>query len=221
MRARCIFSAINKDKKGWDEELEQKKLKRWEQWLLQLRELREIRVPRPIKTGTNEREVQLHVFVDASSTVYATVAFARIEYEGALEVRMIMARAKVAPPTPTSIPRMELLGAELGTQLGAQIQKHLKLPLHSTTYWSDSLNVLFWLRNQSLRLQSFVDNRVRKIKSRTEEKDWRWVPTLQNPADIPTRGRSPHELSGEHTWWGDQNFCGSPLRPGREPHCCP
>ncbi len=42
MRARCIFSAINKDKKGWDEELEQKKLKRWEQWLLQLRELREI-----------------------------------------------------------------------------------------------------------------------------------------------------------------------------------
>ncbi len=206
MRARCIFSAINKDKKGWDEELEPKKMKRWDQWLAQLRELRAIRVPRPVKTGVGEKQMQLHVFVDASSASYAAVAFIRVEYDGALEVRMIMARAKVAPPNPTTIPRMELLGAELGTQLGAQVQKHLKLQVQSTTYWSDSLNVLFWLRNQALRLQSFVDNRVRKIRSRTEERDWRWVPTQQNPADIPTRGRSPQELSAEHTWWEGPEF---------------
>lgn len=206
MTARCIFSAINKDSVGWDEELESRKLKRWWKWLGELQHLGQIRIPRCVKLAPKERKVELHVFADASSTAYAAVCYVLVKYDSTTSTRMVMARAKVSPPKQSSIPRLELLGAELATQLGTTVQQNVKLNVSKVVYWSDSLNVLFWLKNHSQRLQSFVENRVRRIKTRTESADWRWVPTAENPADLPTRGRSPQELAREDLWWEGPKF---------------
>ncbi len=206
MTARGIFSSINKDKVGWDEELDSRKLKRWWKWLQELSQLKDIRVPRSVKPSPGAGVVEIHTFADASSVAYAAVSYVLIREGGETTVRMLMARAKVSPPKQTSIPRMELLGAELATLLGATVRESLKLKITKMTYWSDSLNVLFWLKNQSQRLQSFVENRVRRIKGRTEGADWRWVPTAMNPADLPTRGRTPQELAQEVLWWEGPRF---------------
>ena len=207
MTARCIFSAVARRIGGWDEKLDPAKLGRWEAWLQHLHELTLIRVPRCVKDAAQVQRAELHVFVDASGESYAAVAYLRtVGAAGEVTVRLVMARGKVAPATTQSIPRLELLGARLGVQLGDLVRKALKVDLAAVRYWTDSLNVLFWLRNEHRRLQTFVDNKVRQIQARTETAQWRWVPTKENPADIPTRGANPGNLARRQLWWEGPEF---------------
>ncbi len=153
----------------------------------------------------------MHIFTDASMESYAAVAYLLTEDDvGGVEVRMVMSRGKVAPPNNQSIPRLELMGAHLGVQLGAVVRRSIKVQVGQTYYWTDSLNVLFWLRNENKRLQTFVDNKVRHIKAKTEPEQWRWVPTGENPADLPTRGSSPGALAHNKLWWNGPPFLQGP-----------
>ncbi len=207
MTARGIFSAVARRVPGWDEKLAPTKLKRWNQWVQQLEGLPQIKIPRCVKSAADLDRAELHVFVDASGEAYAAAAYLKtVGAAGRVTVRLVMARGKVAPATAQSIPRLELLGARLGVQLGETVTKALKTKLEATYYWTDSLNVLFWLRNEHKRLQTFVDNKVRQIRARTELQQWRWVPTKENPADIPTRGADPRSLAGRRLWWEGPDF---------------
>ncbi len=187
MTARCIFSRVARHTATWDEKLSPDRLLRWLRWVAQLPELGEVRVPRCIKKAATPLATALHVFCDASSEAYCAVAYLQVgENNGETSVRLVLARGKVAPPKRQSIPRLELLACALGLEVGAAARAHLKMEIKEEFFWTDSLNVLFWLRNETRRLQTFVDNQVRKIKVATALEQWRWVPTDLNPADLPT-----------------------------------
>ncbi|XP_047123010.2 uncharacterized protein LOC105849104 [Hydra vulgaris] len=100
-----------------------------------------------------------------------------------------------------SIPRLELLGAVLGLRLAEKIVKALKLETKDVTIWCGSLNVLWWIKNQSRKLKPFVANRVEFIQSKTELKQWRYIPTKTNVADLLTRGN--------YVWWHGPSFLNS------------
>ncbi len=207
MTARNVFSAVARGVANWDEKLAPAKLVRWHQWLQQLEELQQVRIPCCIKAQVDLERAELHVFTDASSESYATVAYLLTQdRSGTRAARMVMSRGKVAPPNNHSIPRLELMGARLGIQLGEVVQRAVKVPLSDIFYWTDSLNVLFWLRNENRRLQTFVDNKVRQIRSKTNIDQWKWVPTKQNPADLPTRGAGPGELARHELWWHGPSY---------------
>ena len=56
-----------------------------------------------------------------------------------------------------------------------------------------------WI-NQGPRVGGvFVANRVEEIA--TVEGVWSWVPTNENPADLPTRGTTVAQLSASKIWW--------------------
>ena len=205
--ARCIFSAVARQVEGWDDKVEPKKLERWMKWVAQLPFLAQLRIPRCVRLGGEVREVTLHTFVDASQQAYSACTYLRVEYEdGRVSVHLVMARGKVAPAAIKSVPRLELLGAELGVALATKVREHYKGTPARSLFWTDSLNVLFWLRNQIRRLQTFVHNRVRKILASTNTNDWFWVPTALNPADLPTKGKSPAELGKARLWWEGPPF---------------
>ncbi|XP_065197620.1 uncharacterized protein LOC135829142 [Sycon ciliatum] len=116
-----------------------------------------------------------------------------------------MSRSRVAPTTATSIPRLEFLAAVAGVDLVKPIIKALS---HSTSvvFWTDSQDVLHWIRGASRKLKTFVGNRVAYIQESTHPSQWRYVPTAENPADHLTRGHSAKFLAQNSQWWEAPSF---------------
>lgn len=103
---------------------------------------------------------------------------------------LVTARTRVAPLRTLSIPRLELQAAVLGCKLKNQILKDHERPIRKTYMWTDSRTVLCWIRTSLRRYQQFVAHRIGDIKESTEEKEWKWVPTTENVADLATRSKT-------------------------------
>jgi hypothetical protein len=77
--------------------------------------------------------------------------------------RMIASKSKVAPLKPVTMPRLELMGAILGLRLTQNISRVLEIPMQSVMFFSDSKDVLWWIRGRGRDFRSFVANRVGDI----------------------------------------------------------
>ncbi len=196
--ARVFFSSIAGKERGWDQPLPFCPV--WESWVRQLEELHLISFPRGIKTDV-QVQAELHVFADASATAFAAAAYLVCKYRGgSSSASLVAARAHVAPRKTHTIPRLELMAAELAVKLRLTVLRHIKLHVHKIHHWSDSLTVLYWLRDDATRFQPFVLNRLQNIRRHTEPAEWRWVPTAENPADLATRGVRPAVLAASSLW---------------------
>ena len=98
------------------------------------------------------------------------------------------------------------MGAIVGVRLTTRIADVLELPIGSASFWSDSLNVLWWIRGRSREFKPFIANRVGEIQTYTRPDQWRYVSTGQNPADILSRGMSATELFDCYVWWQGPDF---------------
>ena len=125
---------------------------------------------------------------------------------GEVEVRMIMAKTKVAPVEAVSVPRLELLAAVLGAKMATVATTALKISMDQVTLWADSMNVLYWIRSRSRVYKMFVANRISIIQSLTDAALWRYVPTSDNPADLASRGCTVDALSQSSQWWKGPAF---------------
>ncbi|XP_064642864.1 uncharacterized protein LOC135497084 [Lineus longissimus] len=197
---------------GWDDPFPPSLADKVQSWIDELLEVTEFKVPRwyyqPDSTGW-----ALHVFVDASSKAYAAVIFARSTYsDSGVLVRLVIAKAKVAPVKAVSIPRLELMAALLGMKLGLRVAKALHCEKSEIVFWTDSMDTLYWLRGQSRRYKPFVAHRVASIHLETTICQWRHVPGEVNPADLATRGRTIKELTAPNCWTDGPQF----LYGGRE-----
>ena len=89
------------------------------------------------------------------------------------------------------------------------------------SYWTDSENVYYWVRNQSREFKPFVANRIAEIQRSTNPEQWRHVPGMDNPADLPTRGLSATNLSENRFWMEGPSFLKEdettwPSKPSKE-----
>ena len=80
------------------------------------------------------------------------------------------------------------MGAVVGVQLAKRIVTVNDIPIRRATFWSDSVNVLWWISGRSRHFKPFVANRVGDNQSSTDPKQCRYVPTGMNPAEILSRG---------------------------------
>ena len=72
--------------------------------------------------------------------------------------------------------------------------------------WTDSTDVLYWVRNQSRKFKTFVANRVGEIQETTNPEQWHHVPGHKNPADLATRGMNIHDLAESKLWLEGPQF---------------
>ncbi len=204
IRARCYFSSLVIQGNTWDQEITP--TREWTSWLSELQDLQTVRFPRCIKAVPAESG-QLHTFSDASEKAYAAATYLRTEDGQAnVTVRLVRAKAHVAPlKKPQSMPRLELLAAELSAQLRVQITKSIKIKITQHFHWVDSTTVLYWVNDDKKRFQTFVFNKIQNIRRLTHEEEWRYVPTKLNPADLPSRGTRVSELA-EPLWQNGPDF---------------
>ena len=208
IQSRMMIQEMWKNKMDWDDPLEGSLLRRWEKWLEDLEELERLKVPRCLHPTQGEApdDEELHIFCDASGDGYAAVSYWVTTKEGKRTSRLIAARARVAPLHQLSVPRLELLATQLALDLMELIHQALPISMTKTWFWTDSTNVLCWILAESRAFNSFVGHKVARIQTTTPRERWSWVPTKQNPADIPSRGASMRDLRKENLWWKGPEF---------------
>ncbi len=208
IRAKMLLQDMWTAGVDWDEELSETLVNEARTWFGELRDLTNIQVPRCLPDADKTIEtVTLHTFVDASENAYGAVVYAMYTYtDGTVSTRMIAAKTRVAPNIASSVPRLELMGAVVGTRLTITISRALEIPLNQSTFWSDSLNVLWWIRGKSREFKPFVANRIGEIQTNTSPEQWRYVPTSVNPADLLSRGIVQWILHNQNSWWTGPEF---------------
>ena len=143
----------------------------------------------------HRQSIQLHGFCDASQQAYAAVVYIRTMYsDHSPTCILVTAKTKVAPVKQLSIPRLELCGATLLSQLMSSVMTALQVPIGNVHSWCDITIVLSWLDGRPKRFKAYVGNRLTTILSHFPSSTWHHLPMQDNPADCASRGLSPPEL---------------------------
>ncbi|XP_062710405.1 uncharacterized protein LOC134288715 [Aedes albopictus] len=175
---------------AWDEKIPDEIFPTWQRWVQSLRELTQFRIDRcyfPGYTPKALETLELHVFVDASVSAYAAVAYFRIVDRATVRCSLVSSKTKVAPIKQLSVPRLELQAAVLGTRLTKSIISSHTLSINRKVFWSDSNTVLAWLRSDQRRFHQFVAFKIGEIQEETDVSEWRKVPSGWNVADDATK----------------------------------
>ena len=225
VRARSVLQKLWNHKLEWDTAIPEDFSTQWQQWLNEMFSLEAlITIPRHLMLD-QAKGVQLHVFVDASTDIFAATAYLVVETEE-LEVESTVvlskgvrdekrlvrrayitaAKARVTPTKTESISRLELAACVIGVRLGHMVAKCYELDPEDTMYWTDSMNCMFWFNTPANTLKTFVAHRVGEVQNHSKVENWRHVPTDLNPADIPTRKPSIEELAKNKVWWTGPSF---------------
>ncbi|XP_058457574.1 uncharacterized protein LOC131434649 [Malaya genurostris] len=175
---------------SWDDEIDGRLAERWKTWIRALPNVVQIRIPRCYRVVTSagpSNNVELHIFCDASENGMAAVAYFRFEENGTVESSLIGSKTRVAPLKYLSIPRLELQAAVIGARLAECIVTSHRLKVVRRTFWTDSRDVICWLRSDHRRYSQFVAFRISELLDTTEVNEWRWLPTKANVADEGTK----------------------------------
>ena len=175
------------------------------EWDVEKVNISDIKLERCIFRSTLITNAQLHVFVDASQSAMCAVIYLRAHCDQLLQISFFVGKYRVAPIRATTIPKLELQAALIGLRLVTSIKKFLPLTIEETFFWSDSSTVLQWIGSSHKRLPVFVANRVAEILDHSRVDERNFVPGIQNPADIDTRGMKVTELKHSE-WFSGRSF---------------
>ena len=101
---------------------------------------------------------------------------------------LVMGKARVAPLTYVTIPRMELAAVTLSVKIFVMLRKEFQIPIAREIFWTGSKAVLGYIRNQSRTFKVFVAKRVEIIRENSCISQWFYVNTKANTADYCSRG---------------------------------
>ena len=146
----------------WDDVIVDEVANKISEWFRHMESSADIRVPRCLReAGKGIAKRSVITFVDASLKAYGAVAYLHCEYEDTtVSCRLISSKTEVAPLKPISVPRLELMAAVLGLRLTQRIVRILEVSMDTVMFYSDSNDVLWWIRGHGRGFQAFVANRI-------------------------------------------------------------
>ena len=200
---KILLQRLWEEKIPWDDPVPEAIHQVWSQWRDELQLLSSHHLPRCyFPKEVKIISMELHGFSDASQLAYAGVVYVRmIDDHGGIHVSLVTAKTKVAPIKRLTIPRLELCGAHLLSQLLHHCKVVFQLPPDKVFAWTDSTIVLNWLVGSPRRFNVYVGNRVSHIVELIAPDRWGHVEGTQNPADCASRGLLPSELIEHTLWW--------------------
>ncbi|XP_043482111.1 uncharacterized protein LOC122511116 [Leptopilina heterotoma] len=207
IRAKILLQEIWKEGTHWDEEVSPEISKIWNDWLKDLKKIDEIKIPRYYVGGIGKlKNVQLHIFCDASTQAFAAATYLRLEGDHGIHITLVTSKSRVAPIKILTVPRLELQSAVMAARLSTFIRQEHKTQLDRVVFWSDSQTVLGWIRSDARKYQPFVAHRIAEILDVTSTNEWRWIPTEQNIADDATRSKNQEPLKQTSRWFQGPSF---------------
>nr|XP_006817797.1 PREDICTED: uncharacterized protein LOC102802785 [Saccoglossus kowalevskii] len=166
IKAKIFTQELWKRKLDWDEPLPSDLTNEWNAILTDLKTATNITMNREYFSDVYDRkdDHELHVFVDASTRAYGAAVYLR--NNNTEQTSLVMSKTRAAPLKKQTLPRLELMGAVIGTRLIQFVSDALKDTVNITKHiiWSDSQIVLHWLKSDK-KLPLFVTNRVNEIKT--------------------------------------------------------
>ncbi|CAG2211230.1 unnamed protein product [Mytilus edulis] len=200
---RSILQNLCKQQVDWDEEINETDEKKWISWLNQLNELHNVKIDRCYKPPNfeNVMSTQIHCFSDASDIGYGMVFYLRlIDKTGRIHCSFVLGKSRVAPLKTITVPRMELTAAARAVRLSKVILQELNYNIDKVFFWTDSMTVLRYIFNRNSRYHTFVANRLALIHEATDNAQWNYVNTKQNPADFASRGMTISKFQQNPQW---------------------
>lgn len=131
-----------------------------------------------------------------------------------IHVAFLLRKARVTPLKTITIPWLELTAA---VRVDLMVKAELQLHIQESVFWTDSTSVLKYIGNEYKRFHTFVANRISAIRKATTAKQWRYVSSKENPADVASRGVRFEEFIQKDSW-----MKGFLWKPGEEAQsvCC-
>lgn len=117
-----------------------------------------------------------------------------------------MAKSRVAPIKPMSIPRLELTAAVVAVNVATMLKSELDYEDLRTMFYSDSEVVLGYINNDARRFHTYVGNRVQHIRGRSKPEYWHHVSGKDNPADEASCGLAVREILDNQKWFTGPRF---------------
>ncbi|XP_066261359.1 uncharacterized protein [Euwallacea similis] len=206
IKAKILLQALWLEKLSWDEAVPTSIHTAWQQFRNQLVRLNTLRIPRYVRC-TGAIKVQIHGFSDSSEAAYGGCIYLRsVDENGDVHVRLLCAKAKVAPLHTLTLPRLELCGALVLSRLLLKVTSSINIKFDECVLWCDSSVVLGWLKISPNLLKTFVNTRVAEIQAITHDYVWRHVPSKDNPADLLSRGLTPSQMLESEMWFHGPNW---------------
>lgn len=199
--AKILMQKIWMDKTEWDHEISVESLRLWKTFQSHYPFINQIRIPRWIQYAPEL----------ASERAYTAAIYIRVIYPNKICTNLISSKTKVSPIKTLSIPRLELCGAVLLSEMIDNILPQFDLQDYSVFGWTDSSIVLSWLAKPPCFWNTFVANRVSKIVQVLDPSRWFHVESAYNPADLASRGMYPQELVNSTLWWKGPCWLSDPM----------
>lgn len=210
LKAKHLIQKLWLSKTDWDEAPSPIICETWQHLKEELPLLMLLEIPR-YQLSQDINRLEIHGFADASEVAYAASVYFRVEHKsGAITSLLCCAKSRVSPLKTLSMPRLELLGAVLLTDLIAKILETSSYKVYRIVAWTDSQVVLSWIHSHPHRWKVFVANRVSHIHDILPAKHWHHVPTSDNPADCASRGCFPSQLRNHVLWWHGPSWLTKP-----------
>ncbi|XP_042857471.1 uncharacterized protein LOC122243811 [Penaeus japonicus] len=106
--------------------------------------------------------------------------------------------------------KLELTAAVVAVRVSSILRKELDYAVIKEFFWTDSKVVLGYIMNDARRFHVFVANRVQHIRDRTSPEEWKYINSVQNPADAASRGLCVKDLINHSSWWNGPDFLWEP-----------
>lgn len=189
----------------WDSIPPQDIVNLWQRFKSELPLLSDFLVKRyiPLDHHGDSISFQIHGFSDASSHGIASVVYLRISLaDNSTSVHLLCSKTKVAPLKQTSIPRLELMAAQILSDLIKYVLETYKVicTFESVNAWCDSTVALTWIRSSPHLYKPFVSNRIAAIQENIAPSVWHYIPSEDNPADAASRGQFPSAFLQNSLW---------------------
>lgn len=203
LKSKIILQGICKDDAHWDDPMPDPVQMQWVKWREDLGTLARLKIPRcykPVDFG-EVKSVELHNFSDASTSGYGQCSYLKMtDLQGKIYCTLAMAKSRVTPSKPITVPRLELTAALLSVKISSFLKKDLKSTSRKSSGGTASLSEDMYPTIQDdstpllqIEFSPFVEY--------SEPNKWRREDTKENPADEASRGLSAEELVNSPRWW--------------------
>lgn len=196
----------------WDEPLDAPMVTKWKQFFVSLYELEDLTFRRALKPSNAFGRPTLIIFSDGSMQAYGACAYVRWQIdENRFVASLIVAKNKIAPVKQLSIPRLELCGALVATRLRETIVKQFNWDFESVFHIVDSSIVRSQIQKESRSFNTFVAVRIAEIQTKTDPREWWWIDSSMNIADLTSKPCGPREIGKDSTWQNGPKFLTLPV----------